>query len=275
MMSMNQDTRQIVVDALAFAHGLADDAAECLLSYFGGVRDATVKGDGTLVTQADLEADRLIAGAIQRRYPNHAIVSEELDTVYEGAPWCWIIDPLDGTTNFAQGVPIWGVSIALAYEGWPVMGIASFPTLGTRYHAVKGAGAFQNGQAINVWPAARWTDSSSLRNELLAVCSRTLQRYTVDVPMKLRVIGSAAYNFCLTASGVCAASIDLTSKAWDMAAGWLLVQEAGGVVVSLEGHPMFPLVAGRDYNTIVHPQLSAPNRTIARELKERIQPRSP
>lgn len=271
---MNQDAQQVVTDALAFAQELADEVTGCLLGHFGGVRDAKLKGDGSLVTQADLEADRLITSAIQRRYPDHDIISEELDTVYEGAPWCWIIDPLDGTTNFAQGIPVWGVSIALAYQGWPVMGVIDCPTLGIRYHAMKDAGAFENGRPIVVMPAIDWSNEEQLQNELFAVCSRTVQHFTLDVPMKPRILGSAALNFCLTAAGVCVASMDVTPKVWDMAAGWLLVHEAGGVVTQLQGPPMLPLVAGQDYEKISHPQLSAPSPVVADELIRRIQLRA-
>jgi myo-inositol-1(or 4)-monophosphatase len=272
MTSTNQDTQQMVIDALAFAYKLADDVAECLLGHFGSVRNVEVKGDGTWVTPADLEADHLIADAIRRQYPDHDVVSEELNPVYTGAPWCWIIDPIDGTTNFAQGVPIWAVSIALAFEGWPAMGLIDFPTLGIRYHALKGAGAFENSQPIGVKAAVDLGEPESLENELFAVCTRTTQHFRLDVPMKLRIMGSAAYNFCLAAAGVAVASLDMTPKVWDMAAGWLLVREAGGVVTQLEGEPMFPLVAGRDYESIFHPQLSAPGESIARELIQRLKP---
>ncbi len=275
---MNKSTQQIATDALSFAHHLVDEVAEVLLNYFGGTRDADVKADGTLITQADLEANRLIVGAIQSQYPDHDIISEELNTVYEGAPWCWIVDPLDGTTNFTQGVPVWAVSIALAHAGWPVMGLVDVPPLGIRYHAVKGAGAFEtrtgidrgSGRAIRVMPAVDLADSERLQNELFAMCSRTLQRYRVDVPMKPRVIGAAAYNFCLTAAGICVTSMDVTPKVWDMAAGWLLVHEAGGVVQQLEGTPIFPLVAGRDYAATYYPQLSASTASVARDLQRRI-----
>lgn len=273
MEAITQDTQQTATEALRFARELADNVAERLLKHFHGVRHAKIKRDGTLVTQADLEADRFITDAIQQRYPDYDIISEELNTRYEGAPWCWIVDPLDGTTNFAQGVPIWGVSIALAYAGWPVMGVIDFPTLGLRYHAVKGAGAFENDQPIEVMPAVGWDDSPRLRNELVAVCSRTVQRYTADIPMKPRILGSAAFNFCLTAAGIALASMEATPKVWDMAAGWLLVHEAGGVVVQLEGAPIFPLAAGQDYATIAYPQLSAPSHSIVAELKQRLRQR--
>lgn len=271
---MGQGARQrLITDALAFAQRLAGEVGEQLLDHFSGVREAKLKEDGTLVTQADVEADRLVADAIRERYPYHDIVSEELDTLYGGAPWCWVIDPLDGTTNFAQGIPIWGISIALAYHGWPVMGVIDFPVLGARYHAVRGAGAFGNGEPIAVMRAVGLTDSRRMQNEIFAVCSRTIRRFRPDVPMKPRIIGSAAYNFCLTAAGVSLASLDVTPKAWDMAAGWLLVREAGGVVVQLEGKPMFPLISGQDYDTIAHPQLSAPSEAVADELVQHLQSR--
>ena len=269
---MDENIEQRVTEALAFAQRLADDVGEQLLDHFGGVREAEIKGDGTLVTQADLEADRSISTAIRERYPEHDIISEELDTIYEGAPWCWIVDPIDGTTNFAQGVRVWGISIALAYEGWPVMGLVDLPPLEIRYHALKDAGAFENDEPISV-ANVDWADSARLENQLFAVCSRTFQYFAPDVPLKPRIIGSAAYNFCLTAAGVTVASMDAVPKVWDMAAGWLLVREAGGVVVQLEGKPIFPLIAGQDYASVKHPQLSAPSESIAETLVQQIRRR--
>jgi myo-inositol-1(or 4)-monophosphatase len=279
--SINDNTEPVVIDALPLAQSLADEVAECLLGHFGNVQDAEVKGDGTLVTRADVEANHIIVDAIRKQYPEHNIISEELGTTYEGAPWCWIVDPLDGTTNFARGIPIWGVSIALAYEGWPVMGVIDLPALRIRYHAVKGGGAFEtctepgrsDDNAIAVMPATVLADLKQEQNELVVLCSRTLRHFTLEIPMKPRILGSAAYDFCLTAAGVCLASIDMTPKVWDMAAGWLLVHEAGGVVIQLEGVPMFPLVAGQDYATIAHPLLSAPSAAIAGEIQRRMRRR--
>jgi myo-inositol-1(or 4)-monophosphatase len=279
---MTDNPNATITDALDFAHALLDDVGAELCLRFGSIRQAEVKGDGTLVTQADLDADNAIAEAIGARFPDHDIVSEELDTVYEGAPWCWIVDPIDGTTNFARGVPVWGVSIALAHAGWPVLGIVDMPMLRVRYHAVRGQGAWEGGAPMRVLAATdpasgarlRLSDPAPLRNHLFAICSRTPYQFVVNVPLKLRLIGSAAYNFCLAASGTSLASLDSTPKVWDMAAGWLLVREAGGVVVQLEGDPMFPLVPGRDYRRIAHPQLSAPNMDLAEDILDHIQVRS-
>lgn len=271
---MDQDVQQLVIEALAFAERLADDVGERLLEHFAGVREARVKDDGTLVTQADLEADRFISGAIGDRYPEHDIVSEELDTVYEGAPWCWIVDPIDGTTNFAQGVPVWGVSIALAYEGMPVLGLVDIPPLDVRYHALQNRGAFENGEPISVMPLDNLGEREELQNELFAVCSRTFKHFSLDaVPLKPRIMGAAAYDFCLTAAGVVVGAIDVTPKVWDVAAGWLLVREAGGIVVQLDGEPMFPMTPGRDYASIKHPHLSAPNEVVAQALQQRLRRR--
>lgn len=279
---MPDDPSATIADAFDFADVLLDDIGAELRRRFGSIRQAAVKGDGTLVTQADVDADNAIAEAIEQRYPDHDLVSEELDTVYEGAPWCWVIDPIDGTTNFARGVPVWGISIALTHEGWPVMGIVDMPMLQMRYHAVRGQGAWENGEPIQVTSAIdpasgaryRLSEPAPLRNHLFAICSRTPHRFVLNVPLKLRLIGSAAYNFCLAASGVTLASLDSTPKVWDMAAGWLLVTEAGGVVVQLEGDPMFPLVPGRDYRRIAYPQLSAPNMDLAEGILDHIQARS-
>lgn len=279
---MTDNPETTIADALNFAHELLDEVGAELRTRFGSIRRAQVKADGTLVTQADVDTDHRIAEAIGQRYPDHDLVSEELDTLYEGAPWCWVIDPIDGTTNFARGVPVWGISVALCYAGWPVLGIVDMPMLRVRYHAVRGQGAWENGEPMHVIAATdpasgaryRLSEPGPLRNHLFAICSRTPYHFVVKVPLKLRLIGSAAYNFCLAASGTSLAALDSTPKVWDMAAGWLLVTEAGGVVVQLEGEPMFPLVPGRDYRRVAHPQLSAPNMDLADDILNHLQARS-
>jgi len=267
---MVEDEKQIR-EAMTVAHELADEVRTRLLRAFTGTREATLKGDGTLVTQADLEADRLITEGLRERFPDHEIISEEMKTVYEGTRWCWVIDPLDGTTNFTHGVPIWAVSIALLKDGEPVMGLVDVPPLSLRFHAVKGGGAFENGRRIHTHRGdIDWEDRARLQNELLVACSHTVTGYHLPRPLRVRALGAAAFNFSLVACGAVLAAMEATPKVWDIAAAWLLIEEAGGVVQRLEGEPMLPLTPGRDYARIMPAHLAAANVTLAHELRRRI-----
>lgn len=258
-------------EAMEVAQELADEVRAHLLQAFSGARDATLKGDGTLVTEADLEADRLIAQRLQERFPDHEILSEEMKTVYEGVPWCWVVDPLDGTTNFTHGVPVWAISIALLKDGYPVMGLVDVPPLGLRFHAVKGSGAFLNGQRIHARRGSTdWNDQARLQNELFVACSHTVTGYHLPRPLRVRALGAAAFNFSLVARGAVLAAMEATPKVWDIAAAWLLIEEAGGVVHRLEGEPMLPLTPGRDYARVMSAHLAAANAPLAHELRHRI-----
>ncbi len=265
-----EDGRE-VREALKTAHALADEVRAHLLQAFAAPRNAMLKGDGTLVTQADLEADRLIAQRLQERFPQHEILSEEMKTAYEGAPWCWVVDPLDGTTNFAHGVPVWAISIALLKDGRPVMGLVDVPPLDLRFHAVKGGGAFLNGQRIRARrDRIDWNDEAQLQNELFVACSHTVTGYHLPRPLRVRALGAAAFNFSLVAQGAVLAAMEATPKVWDIAAAWLLIEEAGGVVQRLEGEPMLPLTPGRDYARVMPAHLAVANAALAHELRHRI-----
>jgi Archaeal fructose-1,6-bisphosphatase and related enzymes of inositol monophosphatase family len=196
-------TAQQLEDALTFARRLTIEAAQRLRAAFGQL-DGRLKDDGSLVTQADVETDHWLSAAIHERYPAHGILSEEQDTVFRGQEWCWVIDPIDGTTNFAQGFPVWGVLVALLHQGQPVLGVAYFPLLGEQYYALRGQGAWLNERPIQ--PAALRTDprTGALmigETRLFACCTRTLRQGRLNLPLKLRVPGTTGYNLALVAKG--------------------------------------------------------------------------
>ena len=129
---------------LRMALDLSREAGDRLLESRGFVH-ADVKSDGTLVTQADIESDQHICGQIRNEFPGDVVLSEELNTVCSGdSRVVWVVDPLDGTTNYSHGLPLWGVSIARLVNGQPDLGVIYFPVLGELYHATRGGGAFEN-----------------------------------------------------------------------------------------------------------------------------------
>jgi myo-inositol-1(or 4)-monophosphatase len=232
--------------------------------------EARRKGDGTLVTLADERNDQIITAGIKAAHPDHAVLSEEQDTVYDPAnEFTWVIDPIDGTTNFARGLLIWGVSIALLHHGQPVVGVVHFPLLQETYAAIIGRMATRNGEKIK--SAA---DKEAGDQQLIMQCTRTARHYRVETPLKARILGSAAYHMTKVADGAALASIETTPKIWDLAAVALILSEAGALLTTLDGEPIFPTPAVRhDYLSHAYPSLAAANEDIYRQVFPAILPR--
>ncbi|HXG22414.1 MAG TPA: 3'(2'),5'-bisphosphate nucleotidase CysQ [Methylomirabilota bacterium] len=196
------------------------------------------KGKDGPVTRADREANQKIHAILQGAFPQYGWLSEE--TVDSPARLScrrvWVVDPLDGTKEFIQKIPEFAVSIALVEEGMPVLGVAYNP-LGKLYWAVRGQGAWCEGQRLQVSPVDRLTDATILSSR-----SET-KRGEWDVfkgVFRMRPTGSIAYKLSLIAAGEADASFTLVQKnEWDICAGVLLVEEAGGKVSNLDGSPVF------------------------------------
>ncbi len=256
-------------DLRRFVESLAQEAGKVAASLFRQVV-ARRKVDGTLVTQADEAASRLIDTWLRHHFPTHGILSEEESTFYDPArTYTWVVDPLDGTTNFARGLPIWGVCIALLKAGDPVVAAATFPLLHETYSAVRGHGAFYNGL-----PLEPHGDVTIDNQHILALCSRSLRRFRVKTPLKRRMLGSAAYHLLSAASGSVVAALECTPKVWDLAAPHLVVTEAGGAIAHLDGSPVFPLPdTPADYAQLSRPVLAAVNQELERIVRAGIEER--
>lgn len=257
--------------ALDFARSLALDTGRHLKATFGQL-SASLKRDGTLVTQSDIESDRKLSEAILSRYPTHGILSEERDKTFHGQKWCWVIDPIDGTTNFTWGFPAWGVLIALLYKGQPVLGVADFPMTDEHFYAARGEGAWLNGHLIHT----AWVDDAKrenldiLKTKLFACCTRTLQYGRPDIPMKIRIAGTTGYDLALVAKGACVGSLDLRSHVWDIAALWPLVGEAGGRIKTNLSTELFPLTPHTDCATLTFSILSSCSKSMMAYLEHRL-----
>lgn len=240
---------------LEFAAGLARRTGDLLLDYYGGQKtQATLKTDKSVVTEADLAADRFIAAAISERFPGDRILSEELAPalVESENQTIWVVDPLDGTTNFSLGLPFWGVSIARLQHGYPELGALYFPCLDELYTTRRGAGAFFNGRRLQVQPP-----DPSRPWSFFSCCSRTFRDYEINIKYKPRILGSAAYSLCCVARGIALIAFEATPKIWDIAAGWLVVEEAGGSLGTLDGSQPFPPVPAQDHSLRHYPTLAA------------------
>lgn len=252
---------------IRFAETIAREAGDLLLRYYreGGTGRVSFKGEKDVVTAADEESQALLLRRIQEEFPGDRIVAEEEGGKSEGGDAVWYVDPLDGTTNFVHGFPLFSVSIARASRGETRLAVVHVPVLGETFRAVKGEGAFQGGRRLRVSEVERPIRS------LVATgfaCVRS-DRILDGVPIFDRVVhevqgvrrgGSAAIDLAYTAAGRFDGFWEMNLNAWDVAAGILLVREAGGIVTDFLG--------GNDM--IGRRELVAGNRTIHAYLLDRI-----
>jgi len=252
---------------LAAAERAAARAAEFLASQEGrlGPDEWTEKGRADFVTEVDREAERLIGASLRAAYPDSTIIGEELSPGLSiprspGPPGlCWLVDPLDGTTNFLHRFPMYAVSIAAAVDGRLEAACVQHVTPGHRYTAARGLGARQDGRPIAVSRLAQPRQALIGTGFPFKHADTQLPRYlemfsAVSASTAgLRRPGSAALDLCLVASGRFDGFFELMLAPWDVAAGTLIVREAGGIVTGLAGEPDVlrhgPIVAG---NPAIH-----------------------
>jgi myo-inositol-1(or 4)-monophosphatase len=234
---MSVEHLQVAVEAAQAAGALIRDA----VTERGGPRQISHKGAIDLVTEVDLAAERCIVELLERRCPGVPVLAEEGSGASVAATR-WVIDPLDGTTNFVHGFPAYAVSIGFQAEGEVVAGCIYDPVRGETWTAAKGRGAARDGQPIRVSGAATLGDSLLItgfpydRRERAAYYLRFVQVMLERAHGVLRN-GAASLDFCHVASGRADGFWELGLAPWDMAAGSLLVREAGGRVTDLRGGP--------------------------------------
>ncbi|NJK41190.1 MAG: inositol monophosphatase [Acaryochloridaceae cyanobacterium SU_2_1] len=238
---------------VTFAHTVTAQVGERLLGEFGQVQ-AEYKADGSLVTASDQWADQFLQRAIATSFPDHGLISEEANHHFPSQEWCWVIDPIDGTTNFTRGIPLWGISLGLLYQGVPVFGHIHFPPLNQTFHGFWSAPGQANAAYLNGVPLHTRQDPPA-PDQLFSLCARSLSILQNPFPCKIRMLGSASYNLLTVATGGTIGAVEATPKLWDIAAVWPLIQAAGGAWISLEGSDLFPLIQGQDYGQIPYPTL--------------------
>jgi len=260
------------MEPLQFATQLAQETGAILRRYYRPTGIQTnLKADRTVVTEADIAADRFLQDAIKKAFPEDAILSEEAGTTYpaQNSP-VWIIDPLDGTTNFSLGMHYWGVSIARIVDKQPETAALYFPLINELFTAQRGQGAFLNGQRLKVTPP-----DFSKPNTFFSCCSRAHKRYQINIPYKTRILGSAAYDICSVARGSSILAFITTPKIWDLAAGWVVVQEAGGIIQSMGNEAIFPMQPDMNYEDKSYPLLAAATTQLAAKGIENIRLKNP
>jgi myo-inositol-1(or 4)-monophosphatase len=216
----------------------AKAAGKVILSYYGKKGYVRQKPNRSLVASADLKANDKIISTIKGYFPKHSILSEETGFDGKKSDCKWVIDPIDGTHNFLHQIPFFGTSIALEYRNEAVLGVLHFPLLGVTAIAEKGKGAFSNGKRLKVSSKKNLEHSFVLcefayanRREKTAFLEKLVHE-AIDI----RNFGAAIYNLWLIAAGKCDGYVILSTHEWDVAAGFLLVEEAGGRITDLEGN---------------------------------------
>jgi myo-inositol-1(or 4)-monophosphatase len=206
----------------------------------------TEKSDRDLVSDVDLAVERAVRATLEGETPGIGFLGEEEGrTGTPGAEWTWTLDPIDGTSNFAHGIPLCAVSLALLHNGHPVLGVIEAPFLGERYHAIEGQGAYLGGKRLAA------SNVTELRDAIVAIgdyavgkdadrenqlrLAATLQ--LVPRVHRIRMLGTAALDLAWVAAGRLDASVTLGNKPWDTAAGVIIAREAGAVVTDKDGSP--------------------------------------
>ena len=210
---------------------------------FGGRQPYDSKGRGNVVTATDVEVEQLVHGLLRDQFPGHAILSEETAAGTDPRHgWVWVLDPIDGTKNYSIGVPFWCVNLALLHDGDPVLGITYDPIRDEQFWAVAGGGAFCGETPVraSIAPDVR---SSVIAMDLgyddrLGSSQIALMGRIFPDVQTIRVLGSAALGFAYAASGRLDMFTHMNVAAWDIAAGILLVREAGGLAVDRDGSPI-------------------------------------
>jgi histidinol-phosphatase len=226
---------------LALAHELADAADAIAMDLFAddGL-EIRHKADRTLVTAADMAIERMVRGRLAAAFPADRIMGEEEGGTFEGEGRVWIVDPIDGTANYARAIPIWATLVALQVDGELVLGIASAPAMGERYAATLGGGATMNGRGIRVNDVADLAEAQFLHSQLdtllggdQAAGTRTLLSTTV----RERGFGDF-WGHVLVARGAAEICVEPRLAIWDVAALVPIVREAGGRITDLSGAPV-------------------------------------
>lgn len=250
-------------DLLLDAIDIARNAGRTIRPYFRSDRlDIHSKlNEADIVTAADKASEAIIVKSIKHLYPSHSILSEEMGAENHDSEYRWVIDPLDGTTNFSAGIPIFAVSIGIEHNGTPIVGVVYDPVLDELFTAVKGQGAFLNGTPIHVKGNDRLDRavvSTGFPVDKDVNPDNNLDNVARVLPLVrgMRRLGSAAMDICYVAAGFTDAYWEMNLHEWDVAAALLILDEAGGESYRFRDNRNISVIAS--------------DRNLMRQLKELI-----
>ncbi|MCB9856728.1 MAG: inositol monophosphatase [Phycisphaerales bacterium] len=238
-----------IVALRSFSRELALVAGGIAARYAGPVA-VTRKDDDSPVTEADHAVQSAVFDAIARRYPDHAVIGEETirhpdrHAAAANAQFCWVVDPIDGTRNFARGMSIYATSIAVMEGGAPIAGAIHDASTGYTYSAARGLGADRDGEPLRLSECRIGADTTVLVSSFRRRPAPSVMRDWMDAYI-FRNHGSICLHLAWLAGGLADGAYALECRLWDMAAGALMIAEAGGVITRDDGSPLWPIDVGR------------------------------
>ena len=231
----------MIDELLKTALFFAEAAGKLSLKYYSRAIESYFKSDTSIVTEADIAIDKFLVSRITEKFPDHGILSEESQEIPSEGELRWVIDPIDGSSNFSIHNPLFAVSIGILKNDDPIIGVVYAPAQKELYHAVKGRGAYLNSHPIHVDEDASLEESyltfcngrdSESRTQIAKIFSRLKKRNN-----RFRQMGVAALELCYVAAGRTGGFLMPGISAWDILGGALIVLEAGGLVSDFQGNP--------------------------------------
>ena len=260
---MNNSSQQLSDEQLIELNILFNSISDRQLKDFGNIT-ASNKADGSLITSCDIWSDKKIVEGLAKIAPNEGVLSEEGDKVVPQNDVYWVVDPLDGTTNFAAGIPYWSISIARLVRGEPQASFLIIPTLKKKFLAIQGEGVWINDKKII-------RGDNDQRSECVSLCSRSiriLQKNPNEIfPGKIRLLGVSSLNLTSVAMGQTYGAIESTPKIWDIAAAWLILEELNCIIDWLDINPK-NLCAGTDLTNVNFPLIAGRTESHINKLKD-------
>ncbi len=260
---MNNSSNQLNEEQLSELNKLFNSVSDRQLKDFGNIT-ASNKADGSLITSCDIWSDQTIVKGLAKIAPNEGVLSEEGEKIVPHNDAYWVVDPLDGTTNFAAGIPYWSISIARFVNGKPQASFLIIPTLKKKFLAIQGKGVWMNDKKII-------GNNNEQRSQCVSLCSRSikiLQKRPYEIfPGKIRLLGVSSLNLTSVAMGQTFGAIESTPKIWDIAAAWLILEELNCKIDWLDINPR-KLCAGMDLTNVNFPLIAGRTESNIKVLKE-------
>ena len=234
-------------------HLLINKVASRQISDFGNIT-SDIKSDGTLITECDRWSDETIVEGLSKISLGEGVLSEEGYKKVPNSSNFWVVDPLDGTTNFAAGIPYWAISIARFTNGQPESAFLDIPALNKRILAIRGKGVWLNNKPLK--PQSRFQKNS----DCISLCSRSIKVLQMKpeqrFPGKIRLLGVSSLNMTSVAIGQTIAALEATPKIWDIAAAWLILEELHCLINWLDINPK-DILPCTDLSSVNFPLLTA------------------
>ena len=233
---MGETSHQDIDELTSFAMDALVTLGKESLNFYGKGRDA-IKFDENLVTEAELHLVSVFERLLKARFPDHGLFEKSNladDYSHDGKRYLWIFDPIDGVDNFQSGIPVWGISLALLENFWPVFGAFHMPATGDLFHARADGKAYRGNEPIAI-PARNSVDDESI----LLTYSRFHRNYTSNFPGKIRDLGCTSAHICYVATGRADAALIANESYQDLAAARIIIEAAGGKICMLDGCTFF------------------------------------